>query len=120
MRIGELAERSGVSERMLRYYEQEGLLRPERTASGYRNYSPTDIKKIERIRLLTTTGLKIESIRVILPCMMGEKEIFEPCPVVKTILEQELKKLNARLNEFTQSKLMVESFLHGVTAEIEN
>lgn len=38
MRIGELARRTGVSERMLRYYEQEGLLRPARTTSGYRDY----------------------------------------------------------------------------------
>lgn len=38
MRIGELAERIGVSPRSLRYYEQQGLLSPSRAANGYREY----------------------------------------------------------------------------------
>jgi hypothetical protein len=38
MRIGELAERTGVPARLLRYYEEQGLLTPARAANGYRDY----------------------------------------------------------------------------------
>lgn len=114
MRIGELARHTGVSERMLRYYEQEGLLRPARTASGYRDYREAEVQAVQRIRLLSTSGLKIESIRAILPCMMGEKPAFEPCPAVKIILQQEIKKLNEKLRDFSESKRVVENFLNDV------
>ena len=40
MKIGELAEKSGVSVRSLRYYEQQGLLQPGRLMNGYRMYHP--------------------------------------------------------------------------------
>ncbi len=38
MKIGELSRRTGVPTRMLRYYEEQGLLRPERADNGYRSY----------------------------------------------------------------------------------
>jgi len=38
MRIGELATRTGVPTRMLRYYEEQGLITPRRLANGYREY----------------------------------------------------------------------------------
>ena len=42
MRIGELSKRTRVSVRMLRYYENLDLLRPARTAAGYRTYGTTE------------------------------------------------------------------------------
>lgn len=47
MQIGELARRCGVSARMLRYYETEGLLRPGRSPAGYRLYRPADITTVQ-------------------------------------------------------------------------
>ena len=52
MRIGELSRRTGVNERLLRYYEQQGLLRPERLPSGYRAYRASDVAVVRRIRAL--------------------------------------------------------------------
>jgi hypothetical protein len=45
MRIGELRRRTGVSERLLRYYEEQGLLRPQRRPSGYREYDDSDVTR---------------------------------------------------------------------------
>lgn len=51
--IGEVAERTGVTQRTLRFYEEKGLLRPpERMDGGFRLYSEEDVQRIEYIRRL--------------------------------------------------------------------
>ena len=50
MKIGALAKETGVSVRMLRYYEAEGLLAPARTSGGYRDYGSADRDTVERIK----------------------------------------------------------------------
>lgn len=52
MSIGEAARRSGWSPRMLRYLEQEGLVVPGRTASGYRRYGIRELNQLERLAAL--------------------------------------------------------------------
>ncbi|MFJ6456207.1 MerR family DNA-binding transcriptional regulator [Paenarthrobacter sp. NPDC091669] len=49
MRIGELATKTSVSVRSLRYYEQQGLLKPQRTASGHRDYATEDERIVLQI-----------------------------------------------------------------------
>jgi DNA-binding transcriptional MerR regulator len=51
--IGEAADRSGLTQRTLRYYEEKGLLRaPSRMEGGFRLYSEEDIERLERIKEL--------------------------------------------------------------------
>jgi DNA-binding transcriptional MerR regulator len=51
--IGEVAERVGVTQRTLRFYEEKGLLRPpSRMEGGFRLYSEEDIRRVERIKQL--------------------------------------------------------------------
>ncbi|MFD9719075.1 MerR family transcriptional regulator [Streptomyces sp. NPDC059076] len=69
MRIGELARRSGVSERSLRYYEQQGLLRAERTPGGHREYGDWAVDRVVRIQALYAAGLNSKKIAQLLPCM---------------------------------------------------
>ncbi|GAA5178872.1 hypothetical protein GCM10023322_07070 [Rugosimonospora acidiphila] len=57
MRIGTLARETGVSERLLRYYEEQGLLRPVRLANGYREYDESDVTTVSHIRALLAAGL---------------------------------------------------------------
>ncbi|WP_017347116.1 MerR family transcriptional regulator [Pantoea sp. A4] len=114
MRIGELSASTGISERMLRYYEQEKLLSPKRSAAGYREYSLADKERVERIRLLNSSGVKIESIRLLLPCMLDDGNGFSPCKIAIDILQQEVQKLEAKLQEFTESKRIVEDFLNTI------
>lgn len=57
MRIGELAEKAGVTPRALRYYEEVGLLRPARTATGQRVYEPAALERVSIIRELYAAGL---------------------------------------------------------------
>ena len=66
--IGAAAQRLGVSERALRYYQQLGLLVPASTTpGGLRRYSPDDLARVERIReLQTLLGLNLDEIAVVL------------------------------------------------------
>lgn len=53
LQIGEVAERTGVTQRTLRFYEEKGLLKPpSRMDGGFRLYSEADVKRVERIRRL--------------------------------------------------------------------
>lgn len=71
MRIGELASRTGASIRALRYYEEQGLLRPKRTANGYRAFSDTDVATVAKIQLLLSAGLNSRKIADVLPWVCG-------------------------------------------------
>jgi len=97
MRIGELARRSGLSARMLRYYEEAGLLRPARTASGYRDYGEAELEAARRIRLLGASGLTVEAIRRLLPCMRtGDGPLFEGCDEIRETLRQAIREAVGR------------------------
>ncbi|GAB1511209.1 MerR family transcriptional regulator [Actinophytocola sp. KF-1] len=69
MRIGRLAERTGVSERSLRYYEQQGLLTADRTPGGQREYPEQAVDRVIRIQELFAAGLTSKTIARLLPCM---------------------------------------------------
>ncbi|WP_067706698.1 MerR family transcriptional regulator [Nocardia yamanashiensis] len=69
MRIGELAKRTGVSERSLRYYEEQNLLVAARTPGGQRDYPEFAVDRVIHIQELFAAGLNSKKIFQILPCM---------------------------------------------------
>jgi len=69
MRIGELAAATGVSVRALRYYEEQGLLAPERTAAGQRAYDPEHERVVATIRDLLAAGFCSSVIAALLPAL---------------------------------------------------
>lgn len=69
MRIGDVADRAGVSPRALRYYEEQGLLTPERTASGQRVYLESAVERVQLIQQFFTAGLSSRTVLQLLPCV---------------------------------------------------
>ena len=63
MTIREIEELSGMPRANIRFYEAEGLLRPDRDANGYRNYSEEDLRILQKIRLLRALHVSLEDIR---------------------------------------------------------
>ena len=114
MKIGELSKRSGVSIRMLRYYETEGLLKPKRTASGYRDYAPEELRTVERIKLLGAAGMTLATILKFLPCVRGEGLAFEPCDELRSVLHEQIRLAEQKAAELAQSREVLQSFLHEV------
>jgi DNA-binding transcriptional MerR regulator len=72
MRIGELARRTGVSVRALRYYEEQGLLVPARNPNGYREYAEGAVDVVGCIQLLYAAGLSSEKVAEVLPAACRE------------------------------------------------
>jgi DNA-binding transcriptional MerR regulator len=63
MRIGQLADATGMTVRALRHYDEVGLLVPsERSESGYRLYSGADVQRLFRIRALRRLGLGLDEV----------------------------------------------------------
>lgn len=114
MRIGELARRSGVSERMLRYYEQQGLLRPARTEARYRDYGQAELQAAQRIKLLSESGIKLDAVKVLLPCMVDGPEVFDLCDDIVATLREEVRRLDQKLDALTESRRIVANFLAGL------
>ncbi|HEX5919847.1 MAG TPA: MerR family transcriptional regulator [Nocardioides sp.] len=69
LRIGELAELTGVSVRSLRYYEDQGLLVAERSPSGQRHYAPDAVERVVLLKQLYAAGLTSRAISEVLPCV---------------------------------------------------
>lgn len=92
MRIGDLAAATGVSTRSLRYYEEQGLITSERSASGQRHYPPSAVERIRLIRSLLAAGLSSATIYDVLPCI-SDRTIRTPT------LEARLRTELARIDE---------------------
>lgn len=97
VKIGELARRTGVSERSLRYYEQQDLLTPTRTPGGQREYPESAVDRVIRIQELFAAGLSSKKIALMLPCMRdcdgGPSEIATP------LLVADLRKERSRIDQ---------------------
>lgn len=103
MRIGELAERTGTSERLLRYYERVGLLEPARTANGYRSYESTDEATVLRVRALLAAGLPTRVIRRLLPCAGTDGSVL-PCAGTLDLMRAQLEALDRKAAELTEAR----------------
>lgn len=66
MKINEVEQKVGITKKNIRFYEQEGLLKPDRNAqNGYREYSEEDLLLLQKIKLLRKLSIPIEEIRKI-------------------------------------------------------
>ncbi len=70
MKIGELAQQTGVSVDALRFYEEKGLLSPiGRTESGYRLYAPTTVAQVKFIKSAQTLGFSLQEVLDVMPAL---------------------------------------------------
>jgi DNA-binding transcriptional MerR regulator len=111
MRIGEMSDATGVSVRLLRYYEEQGLLAPCRTPSGQRLYAAADVETVGRVRRLLDAGLGTRTIRTILACACGGDGDVEPC--LDPLLMDEVSRLDGRLAELAAHRGALVGLIDG-------
>jgi len=113
MKIGEVSERTGIPTRMLRYYEQQGLLDSERSPNGYRTYDEADVERAARVRGLIQSGLSTRMTRVVLD-LERQCSLAAPPTCARALAEElaeELAAIESRLACLTKSRDAVADYL---------
>lgn len=116
VRIGEVAQRSGVSVRALRYYEEQGLLHSERSPGGQRHYPDSAVDRVRFIQNLYAAGLGSKAVLRILPCMDHGVLTDE----MQERLLQERARVQAQLEELTATRDKLDDVIRAGQAYRDN
>ncbi|QIQ04089.1 MerR family transcriptional regulator [Streptomyces liangshanensis] len=121
MRIGELSDRTGTPRRLLRYYEEQGLIVVGRSPNGYRAYDEYNVDRVVQIRGLLDAGLPTRIIKQILPCLDKPRVIHFPdaTPEMLATLERERDRMTARISCLTRNRDAVAAYLAEVRGDAE-
>lgn len=94
MLIGELAAVSGLSREALRFYEQQGLIRAQRLANGYRDYPAEAVMLVQYIRTAQQLGFTLAEIGDRLPAIWDAPD---PAPAIAEVLSVKLQEIDVRI-----------------------
>ncbi|QAY96579.1 MerR family transcriptional regulator [Methylovirgula ligni] len=114
MKIGEIAQRAGVSTSRLRFYEAKGLLRASRSANGYRSYEAKTVKIVGIIERAQHLGFSLREIAALLampPEQRKRPEAFIP------YVEAKLREIDAHLREVQKRRRELRNLLEQLVAE---
>jgi len=115
MRIGQLADRLGITAKTIRYYESIGLLpAPARRPSGYRTYDEQDAERLAFVRTAQQFGLRLDAIREILRFRDRNEP---PCDFVLGIVRREVAELDQRIADLQAARAELESLLARAEAQ---
>ncbi|MFD8377703.1 MerR family transcriptional regulator [Streptomyces sp. NPDC059679] len=119
MRIGELARRTAVSVRSLRYYEQQGLLASHRTPGGHRAYDEGAVDRVIRIQELYAAGLCSSKIAALLPCMRDADGGPSPAatPLLVTELCEQRERLDRMIAELARAREVLDGVIEAASGE---
>jgi len=112
MRIGELAARTGVSVRSLRYYETQDLLASERSTSGQRHFPESAVDRVELIQQLFTAGLPSKSIVDLLPCVVDGRAT----PELLGRLSAERDRIDKQIGDLVSARDRLDTVITNATA----
>lgn len=96
MNIGDVAERSGLPPKTIRYYEDIGLVRPRRGANGYRAFAEADVTRLAFLARARSLGFSIEECRALLALYADETRASAD---VKHVAEAHLAGIDRKIAE---------------------
>jgi DNA-binding transcriptional MerR regulator len=123
MRIGELSRRTDISTRMLRYYEEQGLLDADRDENGYRSYRETTASRALQVRGLLDSGLTTDIIRDLLPCLDDPEGPLTPpylSQEMATALTQHLARIQKRIDCLSRNRDAVAAYIAAAGSQLHS
>lgn len=108
-KIGDVAATLGTTIRAIRYYEEEGLLTPARTAGGTRLYSPRHIDRLRAILRLAQGGYSLEFIKDLADLRVRAKTGEDNQTAVSALLDGVLADIDRRMHELRSLALEIRS-----------
>lgn len=112
LRVGDLAARTGTTTRMLRYYENRGLIEAERSATGQRLFAPSVAEQVEHIRMLLAAGLSTHVIGELLGCIRDPGRL-EACAV--PVLVEHLRDYDVQIAELVTTRDTLQGLIDSST-----
>ncbi|MEW1589324.1 MerR family transcriptional regulator [Micromonospora vinacea] len=100
MRIGELAAKTRVSVRALRYYEEQGLLTADRSGGGQRHYGDSAVERVYLIQALYAAGLSSRTILDLLPCVDAKVNT----PESRALLRAERARIDEQIRQLRDAR----------------
>lgn len=98
MRIGDVARRTGIPTRMLRYYEQRGLMAPVRRENGYREYGEDDVRRAVLVRDLVRSGVPTRLTGFVLDREYGDLDWTAACDeILAGMVREQIADLDSRI-----------------------
>jgi DNA-binding transcriptional MerR regulator len=118
MKISELAKRTGVAPRLLRYYEEQGLVTPRRLDNGYREYDAYLVDRVSKIRGLLDSGIPTRIIGDMLPCLDQSQAIVvaDPDPELREVLVRERDRMAERIMFLQHSHQALTRYVEAMDA----
>ncbi|NKZ00028.1 MerR family transcriptional regulator [Nocardiopsis alborubida] len=115
MRIGEVAERAGVSRRSLRYYEQQGLIEVRRSPSGQRLYEEDHVRRVRLIQTFYAAKLTSATIAELVPCMERSPSRMV-AQRAQTVMERERGRLRVTIEELSAAVAALDGLIDATAA----
>jgi peroxiredoxin/DNA-binding transcriptional MerR regulator len=112
MHIGELARRSGVSVKAVRYYEGLGLLHPGRAANGYREYDESHLRAVVEIRTLAEIGISATRARPFIECLDAGHLHSDDCPASLVVYRESIVEIDRIIALLTDRRTRLTDRLH--------
>lgn len=109
MNIGHAAERTGLPPKTIRYYEEIGLVRPDRAENGYRDYADRHVHTLRFLQRARTLGFTIDECRELLALYEDQSRASAD---VKRIAEDKLKEIDRRIAQLSELRATLETLVH--------
>jgi len=114
MKVGDLAKQTGVSVRTLHYYDEIGLLHPQKhTDSQHRLYGPAELERLQQIKSLRELGFSLDDIRELL----AQRHAQPCCANVKAIAARHLETVRRKLHDLAEMEASLAALVAGCTGE---